>query len=114
MADGIIYINVEEGSRRVMNNMKLFVKLLGKFKEDTNLNGINTSLADGDMEKAQVFAHTLKGLTANLSLTELYKQSVELETQIKARSVDNKQLEKVNAIYEQTLIEADKVIAQYA
>jgi len=114
MADGIVYINVEEGSRRVMNNLKLFVKLLTKFKDDKNFEGVSSSLAEGDMEKAQVFAHTLKGLTANLSLTEMYKQSVELETQIKARSVDPQQIEKVKTVYAQTLIEVDKVIAQYA
>ena len=114
MADDIVYINVEEGSKRVMNNLKLFVKLLTKFKDDTNFNSIKAFLADGDTEKAQISAHTLKGLTANLSLTELYKQCVELEAQIKARSVNPQQIEKVETVYDQTLIEVDKVIAQYA
>ncbi|MCL2196671.1 MAG: Hpt domain-containing protein [Treponema sp.] len=114
MADNIVYINVEEGSRRVMNNLKLFVKLLTKFKDDTNFNSISAFLAEGDMEKAQISVHTLKGLTANLSLTELYKQCVELETQIKARSVNPGQLEIVKTVYDQTLIEVDKVIAQNA
>jgi len=114
MADDIVYINVEDGCKRVMNNLKLFVKLLSKFKEDKNFEGICAFLAEGDMEKAQISAHTLKGLTANLSLTELYKQCVELESQIKARSVNPQQIEKVKTVYEQTLAEVDKVIAQNA
>ncbi|MCL2211840.1 MAG: Hpt domain-containing protein [Treponema sp.] len=112
MADDIVYVNVEDGSKRVMNNLKLYVKLLSKFKDDKNFDGIKDCLTAGEMEKAQIFAHTLKGLTANLSLSELYKQCVELEAQIKARSVDPGQLEKVGAVYDQTLAEIDKVIAQ--
>jgi len=114
MAENIVYINVEEGSKRVMNNIKLYVKLLNKFKEDPSLNQLNEALEKSDMTSAQGFAHTLKGLAANLSLTELYKQSVELEAQIKAGSVNPQQAELIKSVHAQTMTEADKVIAQYA
>jgi len=113
MAGDIIYINVEEGSKRVMNNTKLYVKLLAKFKDDKNLKDTETFLAAGELEKAQVSIHTLKGLAANLSLTELFKQSLELETQIKAKSVNPDQIAALVNVYNQTLAETDKVIAQY-
>jgi len=113
MAD-VVYINIEEGSKRVMNNVKLYVKLLAKFKDDPNFNEINTAVAAGDNEKARGCTHTLKGLAANLSLTELYKQSLELETQIKAGSINPDQLNILKNVYEQTLIETDKVISQNA
>jgi HPt (histidine-containing phosphotransfer) domain-containing protein len=113
MAGDIIYINVEEGSKRVMNNTKLYVKLLAKFKDDKNLKDTEAFLAAGELEKAQVSIHTLKGLAANLSLTELFKQSLELETQIKARSVNPDQIAALVNVYNQTLAETDKVIAQY-
>jgi HPt (histidine-containing phosphotransfer) domain-containing protein len=112
MAD-VVLINTEEGVKRVMNNTKLYARLLTKFKEDNNLKEIKNALDAGDMEKAQSTAHTLKGLAANLSLTELYKQTLELETQIKARSVNPEQLTVVENIHVQTLAEMDKVIAQY-
>jgi HPt (histidine-containing phosphotransfer) domain-containing protein len=112
MAD-IIYINTEEGTKRVMNNTKLYAKLLGKFKDDTSLNNAEAALASGDMEKAKTSAHTLKGLAANLSLTELYNQTLELETQIKAGSYNPDQLAAVKTVYTQTLTEVEKVIAQY-
>ena len=114
MADGIVYINVEEGSKRVMNNTKLYAKLLNKFKADPSLGQINEALEKNDLASAQTLVHTLKGLAANLSLTELYKQSVELEAQIKAGSVDPRQVELFKSVHAQTLIETDKVIAQYA
>jgi len=113
MAD-VVYVDVEDGSKRVMNNTKLFVKLLGKFKDDKSINDLDALLAAGDLPKAQIAAHTIKGLTANLSLIELNKQCVELEAQIKAGNVPNEQLAVVKDIYAKTLAEVDKVISQYA
>jgi len=113
MAD-VVYIDVADGLKRVMNNSKLFVKLLVKFKDDKNLVELDEALAAGDLQKAQASTHTLKGLAANLSLSELYKQSLELETQIKASSVNPNQINVVKDVYAQTLTETDKVIAQYA
>jgi len=112
MADEIIYVDTNEGAKRVLNNIKLYVKLLAKFKNDTNMNDLEAALSAGDLPKAQTAAHTLKGLAANLSLTELFKQSLELETQIKAGSVNPDQTAKVKDVYAKTLAEADKVIAQ--
>jgi HPt (histidine-containing phosphotransfer) domain-containing protein len=112
MAD-VVYVDVEDGSKRVMNNIKLFVKLLGKFKEDKSLDEINAALTAGDMAKAQIAAHTIKGLTANLSLMELNKQCIELEAQLKSGSIPNEQFAAVKDTYAKTIQEVDKVIAQY-
>jgi HPt (histidine-containing phosphotransfer) domain-containing protein len=114
MANDVVYINVEDGMKRVMNNSKLFAKLLTKFKDDRNLNDIESALAAGDLPKAQVSTHTLKGVSANLSLIELNKHVLELETQIKAGAVNTDQIGTVKAAYVQTLVEVEKVIAQYA
>jgi len=114
MADDIVLVNVEEGSKRVMNNNKLYAKLLSKFKNDQSFNEIDSALQDGDMEKAQNSAHTIKGLAANLSLIELFKQSLELETQLKAGNVNPDQVIVFKDIYQKTIVEMDKVIAQYA
>ncbi|MDR2479239.1 MAG: Hpt domain-containing protein [Treponema sp.] len=112
MADEVIYVNAEEGAKRVMNNAKLYVKLLTKFKTDTKLDDLEAALAAGDLEKAQAAAHTVKGIAANLSLSELFKQTLELETQIKAKAVDSSQMETVKTAFAATLQEVDKVIAQ--
>jgi len=112
MAGDIVYIDINEGSKRVMNNIKLYVKLLGKFKDDTNLADLEAALSAGDLPKAQNCAHTLKGLAANLSLLELFKQSLETETQIKAGAVSPDQIAAVKDVYAKTMAEVDKVIAQ--
>jgi len=113
MADDVVYINVEEGVKRVMNNSKLYAKLLLKFKDDLSFSDMEAALKTGNLEKAQIAAHTLKGLAANLSLVELHKQSVEIETQIKAGSVNPDQIAAVKNVFERTLAETEKVIAQY-
>jgi len=110
----VVYINEEEGKKRVMNNGKLYAKLLTKFKSDTNIEDLAASAEAEDWEKARVAAHTLKGIAANLSLTELFNQSLDVETQIKDKSLKNESLEKLRACFTETLVQVEKVIAQYA
>jgi len=112
MADNIVYVDMADGVKRVMNNVKLYVKLLTKFRDDTKADDIETALAAGDMEKARNAVHTLKGVAANLSLVELFKQSLELETQIKAGAVKPGQLETVKTVFTATIQEVNKVIAE--
>ena len=112
MADDVVYLDFADGIKRVMNNAKLYVKLLTKFRNDTKIDDLEAAITAGDLEKAQSAAHTLKGVAANLSLAELFKQSLELETQIKAGAVDPGQMETVKTVFAATLQEVDKVIAE--
>ena len=113
MAD-VIYINEEDGKKRVMNNGKLYAKLLTKFKADTNLGDLIAFAEEQDWEKAQAAAHTIKGIAANLSLSELFKQSLDVETQIKAKSLAESSLENLKTCFSETIIAVDKVIANNA
>jgi HPt (histidine-containing phosphotransfer) domain-containing protein len=112
MAEGLVYVNFEEGVNRVMNNAKLYIRLLAKFKTDTNLDELLDFLNAGDYEKAQAAVHTIKGVAANLSLDELFKQTLELETQIKAHAASPGQIETVKTTFNETLKNIDKVIEQ--
>ena len=112
MANDVIYVDFADGVKRVMNNAKLYVKLLTKFRNDTKLDELDAALAAGNLEAAQAAAHTIKGVAANLSLAELFKQTLELETQIKAKSVNPAQMETVKAVFTVTVQEVDKVIAE--
>ncbi|MDR0301982.1 MAG: Hpt domain-containing protein [Treponema sp.] len=106
------FIDFEDGVKRVMNNKAFFIKMLVKFKDDPNIKNLEDALSANDYEKAQVAAHTLKGIAGNLSLTELFKQSREIETQIKARSVNPGQLDILKDVHTKTLAEVDKVIKE--
>lgn len=96
----------------MMNNAKFYVKLLTKFRDETTLDKLETAFSEEDWEKAYAEAHAIKGVAANLSLPELIKQVVVLETQIKAKSVNSIQLEKVKNVFTQTMLEVAKVIEQ--
>jgi HPt (histidine-containing phosphotransfer) domain-containing protein len=110
--ESVVYLNEEEGKKRVMNNAKLYVKLLTKFKADTNVNELVAAAEAQDWERAQAAAHTIKGTSANLSLTELYKQSLEVETQIKGKALKAESLESLQSCFAATVTEIDKVIAR--
>jgi HPt (histidine-containing phosphotransfer) domain-containing protein len=111
--NGKAYIDAEAGLKRVMGNTNLYVKLLHKFKEDPNMEALLEAVRGADYEKAQGLAHTLKGIAANLSFTELYKQSLEFETQIKNRAVGPGVPEAFQSCFEETLRSIDKVIEKY-
>jgi len=113
MAD-VIYINEEEGLKRVMNNGKLYARLLTKFKNDTNINDLIAFSGAEDWEKAQGAAHTIKGIAANLSLTQLFNLSLDVETQLKGKSVKSESLDSIKTCFAETLLEVEKVIAKHA
>ena len=112
MAD-VVYINEEEGKKRVMNNGKLYARLLTKFKTDTNLNDLLAFAEAQDWEKAQSAAHTIKGIAANLSLTELFNQSLDVETQIKGKSCKPESLEALKNCFAATVAKIEEVIVKY-
>jgi HPt (histidine-containing phosphotransfer) domain-containing protein len=105
-----VLINQEEGLKRMMNNKKLYSRLLNKFKVGTNLEDLRSSIAAQDYEKAQIAAHTLKGVSGNLSLTALYEQSVAIENQIKSRSLDESSVTALTDCFNDTLKAIDEVI----
>ena len=113
MAD-LVYVNEVEGKKRLMNNVKLYTKLLAKFKTDTNLEDLTAFVEAQDWEKAQSAAHTVKGIAANLSLTELFNQSLDVETQLKGKSLKPESFENLKACFAETLVQVEKVIANNA
>ena len=113
MADPIVYIDAADGLKRVNNNKSLYVKLLNKFKTETYFDDLSAALSIQDFDKAKASAHTIKGIAANLSLLELQKQALNVETQIKNNSLDPLALDSLAACYAETLAEIDKVIMQY-
>jgi len=110
MAD-VVYVDQEDGKKRVMNNAKLYAKLLGKFRDETKIEPIFTALEAGKYEEAQGLVHTIKGITANLSIKDLNEKIVKLETEVKAKTAAPQTLEAVRASFAATLVEVEKVIA---
>jgi len=116
MANDAVYVNFDEGLKRMMNNPKLYVKLLAKFRDGAgtgSFEALERAFAEGDMESVLSEAHTLKGLAANLSLAELAAQCLELETLAKNGELDLARMEAVRAAFVETLKEIEKAIAEH-
>lgn len=74
-------IDVESALERFMGNSALFERFLNKFAADTGYENLKQAVAEKDAEKMLSTSHALKGMTANLSmtnLTELFAKQVRL------------------------------------
>ena len=77
------YINVDDALKRIGGNMDLYKRLLKRFIDGNNVESLECALQGGDMEESARLAHTLKGVSANLSLFGIRSASFELEQVIK-------------------------------
>lgn len=65
-------INYEAGVRRFGGKREMYEKFLSKFPEDESYGNMMKALDAGDWSQAFFHAHTLKGVSGNLSMDELY------------------------------------------
>lgn len=66
-------MNVDTALERFMGNEALLERFLKKFKNDKSYHDLLAALENKDVDAAFVSAHTLKGVSANLSLDALYQ-----------------------------------------
>jgi len=115
MLEDVVYVDEAEGLNRISQDTKLYVRLLDKFKAffNSKLDELIANLEEGKNGEAQAIAHALKGSAANLSLTELYRQSSNVESQIKNNSVSPESLQNIKVCFDNTLNAIDAVIKKY-
>ena len=66
----------------------LVQKFVGKFLTDKSFQLLEDSLKAEDYEEAFRAAHTLKGVTQNLSFTRLYRSSHEITEALRTKNYD--------------------------
>ena len=83
---------------------KLVDRFVGKFLSDQSFQLLESSLKAGEYEEAFRAAHTLKGVTQNLSFTKLYQSSHEITEALRTKEYDLavQLFPKVEADYAQT------------
>jgi len=72
-------INVEDGKNRVMGNMKLYLRLVGRFDGLKMANSIRDAVKAGDTTATADAAHALRGTAANLAFPVVQKITEEIE-----------------------------------
>ncbi len=63
--------DVDEGLTRCVNNEDFYLKMIRKAVEDSSFEDLKDAIERKDYDQAFEFAHALKGVAANLSLTPL-------------------------------------------
>ena len=96
--------NYEEVLGRLRSD-RLIQKFVMKFVNDSSYQLLLDSMASGDYEEAFRAAHTLKGVSQNLSFTKLYRSSHEITEALRDKSYDKaaQLFTKVEADYLQTV-----------
>ena len=77
-------IDVEDGKARVMGNLKLYLRLLGRFDGAKMADAIVQAASAGDRTVVVQATHALRGTAANLGFPVVRKIAEEIETLSKA------------------------------
>lgn len=98
-------IAVEDALARFMNNEALLLRFLARFGQDPSFAALEQALADGRTEDAFTAAHTLKGVTGNLSMQALYRQTCAMVEALRAGALEEarQKLPALQAQYRLTL-----------
>ena len=81
-------IDIESGLARVSGNKKLYRKLLVKLRTDySNFSEeIKKAIENNNLDEAERFAHTVKGVAGNIGVNNLQKSAEDLEAGIRERN----------------------------
>lgn len=69
-------VDYEEAVKRFSGNAGIYEKFLLKFEEDPSFQELDQAMKSQDYGTAFTAAHTLKGVSGNLSMNELYHELV--------------------------------------
>lgn len=82
-------VDMKKTLARFMNKEALYEKFLKKLLQDTNFEGLRESVAQQNYEEVLKFAHTLKGVTANLGLDPLEEHFAQMVADVRAEAYGN-------------------------
>lgn len=100
-------IDVKTGLKRVGGNRKLYRKLLLRFREDNidAIDQIRKAYDSGDMELTARLIHTIKGVSGNIGINDLYNISREVEAAVKHQKKDE-----FNSIIKDMSVELSRIL----
>ncbi len=78
--------NTEEGLGRCMNNEAFYLRMVGMSASDEHFGKLRESALAGDLDAAFDHAHALKGVLANVSLTNVLEPIIEITEDLRART----------------------------
>ena len=106
-------LDVESALGRMMNNQKLYLKMLGKFQQDTNFSKLKGFVEARDAKAAGESAHALKGMCATLGMTKLSDLCAQMQYLYEGREEGDPDLVAAEAVreYERVMDALGKALA---
>jgi len=105
------YIDVDDALKRIGGNMDLYKRLLKRFVEGNHYEALVSDLQGGKMEDATRQAHTLKGVSANLSFNVLRAISADVERMLIEGSDYSQRLVELKNAYDATLEQISQLLS---
>jgi|GEM_PF-1949041 len=74
-------IDVELGLSKISGNRELYLRLLNKFFQNNKntVKDLETAIGQNDYEQIRVISHTIKGVSGNLGMNDLFESSSHVE-----------------------------------
>ncbi len=106
-------INAENGLKMLGGNAAIYCKMLDKYVQGNYFEKFITALNGGDMAETASAAHALKGVSANLSLDEVFEHIRPLELAAKENnlSANDPRIPELTDIYNKTVESIKQAIA---
>lgn len=82
-------VEVDKTISRFMDNSEIYITFLKRYPDEDRITPIKDAVSERDFEKLSQTAHKLKGVSANLGMTELSEAAHRLELQAKEQSDEN-------------------------
>lgn len=107
---------IEDAMQRFMNKEQLWVKFLKKFKADTSYADLVHAMEEKDCRKAFEAAHTLKGITGNLALSD-FNRLISEQTEYLREPENNleaaaEMMPRIEEVYKNTIKIIDEVCGE--
>jgi len=110
VAETTYYVDVSDALKRIGGSMDLYKRLLKQYSETDHIEPLEESLKDGAYEDAARKLHTLKGVSANLSLAKLAAATAELEKIVHDGTDYNESFKTLKEIYHETSQQISEII----
>lgn len=94
MKEKLMTVGVEydEVLKRFMGKEDFYLRMLRKFLDDQNYNGLKQAVNDKNWKDAFVYAHTVKGLCGNLGLGGILDYAAPLTEELRSEPYDEESI----------------------
>ena len=82
------FVNMDDALKRVRGNKGMYARMLKLFLASEDFDKLEAAIGQKDCKTASEMAHSIKGVTGNLSLTKLFEESAALMIKLREDILD--------------------------